>query len=203
MSTLAAPQRSLTTLIHTAKTLQQKAEQAHDKAEQYWTSLGLTLAELKARTPADTTWPDFVRKHFDYSRERADELIRIGNNTTTVAKVREQTRMRVATSRKKAVLRSTEKVSIAPSTSAQRQIDKEAAVAPVSMARQINILVEDLSRLLSSWCDTADAFIQEHQQQLASEDGGPSGLTGKDCLTQSLHASADRLLRLAQTLDGR
>jgi hypothetical protein len=103
-SRLKAPQsaRSLLELIKTAKVLQGKAEQAEGKAEQavkkadqFYVLLGLTLAELKARRPKDVTWLDFVKLHFGYSRERADELIRIGSGSTTIEAVRANTAARV------------------------------------------------------------------------------------------------------------
>lgn len=81
--------KTLPVLIKAAKALQKKAEQASEKADQYWISLGEALAELKRRKPPKTTWPVFVKEHFDYSQQRADELISIAAGRTTVEAVRE------------------------------------------------------------------------------------------------------------------
>jgi hypothetical protein len=78
-----------------------KAEAASDKAEQYFIKLGHALAELKQRKPKGTTWPAFVRKHFDYSQTRADELIRIAKGKTTVIEVREKDATKKRRNRKK------------------------------------------------------------------------------------------------------
>jgi hypothetical protein len=94
-------EHTLTELINVAKALKEKAEQAADKAEQFYIELGHKLAELKERKPAGTTWPEFVRKHFDYSKARADELIRIATGVTTVAASREEKKKSVDKSRKK------------------------------------------------------------------------------------------------------
>jgi hypothetical protein len=86
--------RSMSELIRTAKVLQEKAEHAAEKAEQFYKSFGLTLAELKRRKPDGITWPAFVKKHFSIGRSRADDLIRIGSGSTTVERVREEGRRR-------------------------------------------------------------------------------------------------------------
>jgi hypothetical protein len=64
-------------------------------------------------------------------------------------------------------------------------------------------MVEELSGFLATWCEIANAWIEEHRNEIEEEDGGPTGMTGKACLTLFLHQGADQLLRLAQTLDGR
>ena len=93
--------RTIAELIKAAKSLQAKADDNY-------IALGKVLAELKERKPKGITWPDFVKKHFGYGRERADELIRIGAGATTIEKSRERVRTAVKNSRKKnPVLRNT------------------------------------------------------------------------------------------------
>lgn len=87
--------RSVPELIRTAKAFQEKAEHAAEKAEQFYVSFGLTLAELKDRKPEGTPWPAFVKKYFDIGRSRADELIQIAHGKTTVENVREGKRERM------------------------------------------------------------------------------------------------------------
>ena len=94
-----AHERTIPELISTAKALQQKAEHAAEKAEQFYKSLGLTLKELKERKPKGITWPAFVAKHFTIGKTRADELIRIASGTTTVEATKEAARQRQAKSR--------------------------------------------------------------------------------------------------------
>src|SRR3954470_7778327 len=92
------PRPTFADLIRTAKALKDKAEKAADRTEQLYTSLGLTLAEAKSRmkeAPRGMTWAALVREQFDYSKARADELIRIATGITTVERVREQTRGRM------------------------------------------------------------------------------------------------------------
>lgn len=89
---------TLTATIKSAKALKTKAEQAEQqskvmdeksaqfkqKADEHYIALGKKLAELKALKPKGTTWPAFVDKHFGMSRERADELIRIGTGVISL-----------------------------------------------------------------------------------------------------------------------
>jgi hypothetical protein len=81
--------RTLPELIKTAKALDTKLAQSEGKSADLKITLGLTLAEAKARKPDDITWPDFVKKHFNFGRSRADELIQIADGRTTVEKTRE------------------------------------------------------------------------------------------------------------------
>jgi hypothetical protein len=75
-------------LIRTVKVHIEKGNRAAEKSEQHFIATGLFLKEAKERKPADITWPDFVRQHFDLGRSRADELIQIADGRTTVELVR-------------------------------------------------------------------------------------------------------------------
>jgi len=108
-------QRPLGEVISAAKALKAKAEQAEKqsrlmdeksaqfkkKSGEHYVALGQKLAELKGRKPEGTTWPAFVKKHFGYSREWADELIRIAVGKTTVKATRAKAAKRKAKSRAK------------------------------------------------------------------------------------------------------
>jgi hypothetical protein len=76
------------------KALIAKGDKAADKAEQYYIAAGRHLSTLKAHKPDDTTWEAYVKEHCGLSRQRADELIRIGEGQTSVAEVREKTKQR-------------------------------------------------------------------------------------------------------------
>jgi hypothetical protein len=93
--------QTVTELIRAAQTLKEKAEQASEKSDQFYVALGKKLAELKERKPNGTTWPDFVKKHFGYSRERADELIRVATGATSITKLREGKKASMKKSRAK------------------------------------------------------------------------------------------------------
>jgi hypothetical protein len=94
-STIAVYQRPMFELIRTAKELHAKIEQYGKKTEQLQMTLGLTLKEAKERKPKGITWPAFVKKHFNFGRSRADELIQIADGRTTVETVRANTAARV------------------------------------------------------------------------------------------------------------
>lgn len=100
---MAAHERTIPELIKTAKVLQEKADQAANKSSQFLVSLGLTLGELKEKPrPKGVTWPMFVKKHFGYGQQRADELIQIGSGgAAALEKSRERNRDAVRKSRKK------------------------------------------------------------------------------------------------------
>jgi hypothetical protein len=98
--------RTLPELIKTAKALNSKLAHSEGKSADLKITLGLTLAEAKACKPEDITWPDFVKKHFDFGRSRADELIQIADGRTTVEKTRETKAVSVRKSRAKSPLRS-------------------------------------------------------------------------------------------------
>jgi hypothetical protein len=100
---MAGTQVAIKTLVSTVKAhlvkaaqYLDKAGQQTDKAEQHYISAGLTLMELKDRQKelkkkkdaVWLTWPDYVRVTFDLGPSRADELIRIGRGSTTVAETR-------------------------------------------------------------------------------------------------------------------
>jgi hypothetical protein len=75
-------------LVATIKAHLAKGAQSKEKSAQHFLSAGLHLKELKARKPSETPWPEYVRETFGLGRERADELIRISDGTTTVEKTR-------------------------------------------------------------------------------------------------------------------
>jgi hypothetical protein len=78
--------RTIPQLIKTLNTIHAKALHTVGKAEQLWITLGCELKEAKARhkEDSDLTWQQFAKKHFDFSRARADQLIRIADGRTTV-----------------------------------------------------------------------------------------------------------------------
>jgi hypothetical protein len=86
-----------------------KTALSKEETEQHYRNAGLLLKQLKERKTADTTWPEYVREHFDLSQERADELIRIASDRTTVEEVRAGTadRMRRHRAKNKRVSRDT------------------------------------------------------------------------------------------------
>lgn len=93
-------QRTIPAIIKTVKVLFEKAEQASEKAEQYYTAIGLNLKELKDRKPKDIPWPEFAAKHFPMiGRSRGYELLQLADGKTTVEKTRAGTRDRMAKSR--------------------------------------------------------------------------------------------------------
>jgi hypothetical protein len=120
---MAETQVAIKTLVSTVKAhlvkaaqYLDKAGQQTDKAEQHYISAGLTLMKLKGRQKelkkkkdeVWLTWPDYVRVTFDLGPSRADELIRIGRGSTTVAETRADKAASVGTSRAKSTLRSVE-----------------------------------------------------------------------------------------------
>jgi|SRR5215469_1801223 len=80
-------------------------EQTTHTAQKHAVAAGKALAKLKHGKPKDRPWPEYVREHFKLSQQRADELISISRNKTTVAKVRAATRQRVRKHRAKSLLR--------------------------------------------------------------------------------------------------
>jgi hypothetical protein len=88
---------------------------------------------------------------------------------------------------------------------AQRRIAKEGG-GNVPLARQVNLVVEDMDRFLTTWCHETEQWYLAHEKEIAREHaagGGPTGMTGRACLIRSIHVGANRLLQLAQALDGR
>ena len=76
--------RTLPELIKTAKALDTKLAQSEGKSANLKITLGLTLAEAKARKPDNITWPDFVKEHFDFGQSRADALIRLADEVANM-----------------------------------------------------------------------------------------------------------------------
>jgi hypothetical protein len=86
-------ERALISIPQVAKAVRAliaKGDKAAEKAEQYYKAAGLHLKELKENKPDGVTWEAFVKEECGISRERADELIRIGDGRTTVAEVRKK-----------------------------------------------------------------------------------------------------------------
>ena len=63
--------------------------------------IGRELKAHKEKKPNDVTWEDYVREHFDRKKQRADELIRLANGDTTLAKLWQDKRASVARTRAK------------------------------------------------------------------------------------------------------
>lgn len=88
---------------------------------------------------------------------------------------------------------------------AQRRIAKEGGKA-VPLARQINLVTEEMDRFLARWCIETEQWFERHRGEIEREHaagGGETGMTGKACLIRSCHSGANRLLQLAQALDDR
>jgi hypothetical protein len=195
--------RSVTELIRTAKELYAKAEQAEGKAEQYYISLGLTLAELKEKKPKGITWPVFVRKSFPFGKARADELIRIGSGATTLAAVRAERRRSVANAHAKLTTSSSQReparnTAAGSAAHVLKQLRKHVDIdEDVPLNQQVNKITRELSGFLADWCASTEQWASEHDQELKRE------REGKDSLMQFLYAAANQLMQLAQALDGR
>jgi hypothetical protein len=98
-------QRAMPDLIREVNDLHERIMQTKAKTGDLEITLGLMLAEAKDRKPKGTTWPVFAKKHFKFSQQRADELIRIATGKTTVEKVRETKRESMKKTRKKSTPR--------------------------------------------------------------------------------------------------
>jgi hypothetical protein len=208
----------LAKLIEVAQELKTEAEQAEGVAKQaegvakkFYASLGLALAELKKRKPKDITWPVFVRKYFDYSRERADELIRIAEGKTTVEDVRTRAKASVKKSRENPVIRITGNT---PTKSVESKPVRSSITAPAvfrrlqtaedtPLARQVNLIVQELDGFVVRWIDHTKDWAAAHREELDAEDKDQVGGTGKDCLIRTIHEVANGLMRLAQAIDDR
>jgi hypothetical protein len=94
-----APQIGLVLDEHAAiaevKELLRKIKQSKDDAKQYEIEIGRHLKILKTTKPKGTRWSDYVRIHFGLRQSRADQLIRVAEGRTTVAKERQDTASRV------------------------------------------------------------------------------------------------------------
>jgi hypothetical protein len=89
------PVNKLDTLVDRINVTLGRAAQYADKAEQFYVSAGLELAECKTLVMAlpqrsRPTWEDFAREKFDLGQSRADELIRIATGVTTLTEVRDR-----------------------------------------------------------------------------------------------------------------
>jgi len=76
------------------KALIDKGDHAADKAEQFYKAAGLELQKLKDdfkdNKPPGVTWEQYVYETCGLRRSRADELIRIGEGSTTLEEVRKR-----------------------------------------------------------------------------------------------------------------
>jgi hypothetical protein len=107
---MSAPTLSEAQLIKTIRAHIAKGDHDQKKAEQHYTSAGQHLETLKkcgAHKLHGLTWEQFVKEKCGISRERADQLIRIGNGTTTVEKERADTAQRMQKLRAEPVSRDT------------------------------------------------------------------------------------------------
>jgi hypothetical protein len=176
--------RSITELVHDANQLHSQIEASTARAEELSVQLGLVLKEAKERKPKKVTWPVFVKEHFDFSRERADELIRIAKGNTTVTKVRANTAARMQKRRaRKPVSRDT-----GSNVVAFKPGDTEA------ITKKVGAFHHELTNLLDDYCERLEAFL-EANPTLNDECRG--------CLMQALELNSERLQKLAQHIDGR
>jgi hypothetical protein len=99
--------RDVNVYIRRAESYEKKAHIQQDDADANWIAAGKILRKLKADLPQGTKWADYVHEHIKsstgrpMSRERADELIRIAETRTTVAKLRKVKRDSVRKTRAK------------------------------------------------------------------------------------------------------
>src|SRR5262245_61025557 len=82
--------------VEIAEACQDQADKSQRDAEKHRRYAGRKLKRLKQQLPKGATWKAYVREHCKLSRERADELIRVGEGTTTVEEVRERSKKRTA-----------------------------------------------------------------------------------------------------------
>jgi hypothetical protein len=169
--------------------------------------LGLTLAELKERKPTGTTWPAFVKKHFDYSRERADELIRIGSGSTTTEQVNKLARGRMEKSRKNPVKRFTGKTLEFSSTSVQRSAAKKKNQLLDSDPLNVrtNKLVQELREFVDYWIAKTKKHCEDNLEAIEAEKKAdlPHEMGSLNCILNFIEVSASDLWGLGQALDGR
>jgi hypothetical protein len=196
----AATGRTISELISDANKLHAEIDISTTRAQDLSIKLGLMLKEAKERKPKGDTWPAFVKMHFEFSRERADELIRIANGNTTVTEVRAKTVARVKKHRSKPVLRNTgSNVVTSNGTRTEAVTDAQPITTePVSDAepviKRVGAFHHELTDLLDDYCGRLQAFVENHPD-LDDECRG--------CLMQVLELNADRLQQLAQHIDGR
>lgn len=179
VSVPATNQRSLPELIHDANDLHERITHTKTKIDDLEVELGLTLEEAKTRKPKRTTWPAFVKKHFDFGKSRADELIRIAKGKTTVEKVREGKRESTKKSRAKR-----------PPRGGQNKRTKPM----VTSFPEVGLFHHELMTFIDGFCLQLQEWFEKHPQ--VTDEGRAS-------LMQALELGADRLQRLAQALDGR
>ena len=200
-------QRPLRELIKTAKALYSKMEQSAEKTEQLAVTLGLTLAEAKARKPDNITWPDFVKKHFDFGQSRADELIRIGHGKTTVEKVREGRRESVKKVRAKSALRSADRTTDdeppPPREGGSVTLFGDTPMSPTAAKKlerqneyaQVGTFFHELHNYIhGDYCPRLTAWVEAHPEL---DDEGKGGLV------RVLESCSMELQLLAQKIDGR
>jgi hypothetical protein len=87
---LTFTEEPLELVASTAVALIEKGDQALDKAEEFYKSAGIRIAECKRRKPDEVSWAEFCKQHFNFGRRRADELIMIGDGRKTLKEVRQE-----------------------------------------------------------------------------------------------------------------
>ena len=97
----------LTALTGEIKTLVAEADSLIATADEKFIKAGLLLAELKSKKPKGVKWGPWVSDLTGLSRSRADQLIRIGRGSTTLAAERKRTAASVANSKAKQKLAAT------------------------------------------------------------------------------------------------
>lgn len=98
---------ALAALSGEIKTLVAEADSLTATADEKYVKAGLLLAELKSKKPTGVKWGPWVLDLTGLSRSRADQLIRIGRGSTTVAAERKRTAVSVANSKTKQKLAAT------------------------------------------------------------------------------------------------
>jgi hypothetical protein len=79
-------------LARRARALIEKADNAAEKAEQFYKSAGLTIKEIKDKFPKQ--WEAIVRDEIHIGRSRAYELMLIADGKATLATIRQRTNER-------------------------------------------------------------------------------------------------------------
>lgn len=187
-------------LVNAINITLQLAIYADNEAHHRRLDAGRLLLALRQKVEAESEdWWQWQKGKFDRSRKDIEKLMRLASADDPEAVIEDE--------RAKHKIRNDRRPRIgalsAPTVDTKRKLVSEPAAGSLPLSRQVNLMVNELDEFLSRWCEVTGSWIKEHQQELEQEEGGATGMTGKSCLTQFMHTGADRLLRLAQALDGR
>src|SRR5262249_33802765 len=162
--------------IKYAQDCERKSFDIRAHGDEHWHAAGLALKQLKELKPKGARWPAYVREHFDLSKERADELIRIAEGRTTVKKTRERKRQSMRRTRARAP-RGTQKAA-----AKTRRLPTSADVhALMSRLFEFYAIFEEGAR---RWKENGDF---SHQDKIE--------------LINAIHQTANNLTLLAQELE--